>query len=107
MSQRWLMNSRARADGAQARWGVVMSRDAQGVARNEFIASLELQSQYDSGEQAVGQAARICTEGGSEYQLTGRALSLIPLRNRRKDVRVLHKTERGHLARAVLFDLLL
>lgn len=72
-------------DGAQLQWGVVMARDGDGAMRADMTTAIELQSAYDERMQAAGQSARIRTESGAEYTLTGRALSLIPLRNRRRD----------------------
>jgi hypothetical protein len=75
----------ARRDGTRAAWGVVMTRDAGGTARNDAITDIQLHSDYDGHRQAVAQTARLRTERGASYALSGRALALIPLRNRRVD----------------------
>ena len=75
----------ARRDGSRTNWGVVMSRDAQGRAQNDWLADIQLRSSYDERRQAIAQTAVLRTEGGAIYELDGRALSLIPLRNRRQD----------------------
>ncbi len=71
--------------GASLHWGVVMTRDAQGRVTNDMVSEIRLASDYDDRQQAIGQTAEFRTEGGVDYRLSGRALSLIPLRNRRKD----------------------
>lgn len=74
-----------RKDGSQMHWGVVMTRDRQGQAHNDIVTGIELHSDYDERQQAMGQRAILHTESDTAYELTGKALSLIPLRNRRKD----------------------
>jgi hypothetical protein len=75
----------ARRDGSRTQWGVVMTRNAQGEAYNDAITDIELHSDYDAYKQAIAQTARVHTESGAHYELSGKALSLIPLRNRRVD----------------------
>lgn len=74
-----------RRDGSRTTWGMVMSRDAQGNARNDTVSGIQLRSDYDEHRQAIAQTAQVKTESGATYELTGKALSLIPLRNRRVD----------------------
>lgn len=74
-----------RKDGSRSTWGVVMTRDDQGTARNDGVTDIQLHSHYDQHRQVTAQTALIKTESGATYEITGRALSLIPLRNRRVD----------------------
>jgi hypothetical protein len=74
-----------RKDGTRTSWGVVMSRDAQGNARNDGVTQIDLRSDYDKHRQAIAQTAHIKTESGATFELSGKGLSLIPLRNRRVD----------------------
>lgn len=62
-----------------------MSRGADGNVLNDEVTDVQLQSDYDGRRQAIGQTARLSTASGAAYEITGRALSLIPLRNRRVD----------------------
>jgi hypothetical protein len=80
-----LLSVVTRRDGVRSDWGVVMTRDAKGEARNDTVTRIELRSDYDARQQAVAQSAVLHTESGASYELAGRALSLIPLRNRRVD----------------------
>ena len=72
------------ASGKHFVWGMVHdSRDGT-VPGYDLIESCELVSTLDDKDQAQAQTAKIRTEAGREYTVTGKALSLIPLRNRRQ-----------------------
>lgn len=72
-------------DGSTTHWGVVMTRNAEGDIVNDEITHVDLVSDYDQLQQATSQSASIQTASGNTYNLTGKALTTIPLRNRRKD----------------------
>lgn len=80
----------ALANGQQRRWGMVLRRDASGNKEYVPVDELELDSEYDGQQQAIAQTLRLRTRE-REYLVTGKSLSLVPLRNRREtdDGRVL------------------
>lgn len=73
------------SDGDTTHWGIVMNRASSGELRNDPITHIDFQTDYDHLKQAMGQRATVQTASGASYEITGRALSMIPLRNRRKD----------------------
>ena len=62
-----------------------MTTGEDGSRHNDLVTHIELASDYDERHQAIGQHARFRTQSGVEYEMTGRALASIPLRNRRRD----------------------
>ncbi len=67
--------------------------DGQGGARQggmvfrdgiyDLIVKCEIESDWDENDYQTALRARVTTEAGKEYEVTGRVMSLIPLRNRR------------------------
>jgi hypothetical protein len=64
-------------------WGVVLRKDASGKKDYVLVEDASISSEYDQRHQAVGQTLRLRTKE-REYVVTGKSLSLVPLRNRRK-----------------------
>jgi hypothetical protein len=49
----------------------------------DLISECEITSDWDENDYQTALSARVRTEGGQAYEVTGKVLSLIPLRNRR------------------------
>jgi hypothetical protein len=49
----------------------------------DLIEECVIESDWDENDYQTALRARVKTEAGKEYQITGKVLSLIPLRNRR------------------------
>lgn len=68
-------------DGAGGvRQGGMVFRDGQ----YDLISECRIESDWDENDYQTALRAHVRTEGGKSYEVTGKVLSLIPLRNRRK-----------------------
>ncbi len=74
----------ARAGDKPLHWGVVMDKGPQGTLVQRTVRHIVWHTQYDDQLQAIGQRVRVTTDCGAEYNLQGRAMAMIPLRNRRR-----------------------
>lgn len=63
----------------QSRTGGMVLKDGS----YDLITHAEIDSEWDDDWYQTALTARVRTEGGAEYEIAGRVLSLIPLRNRR------------------------
>ena len=72
------------ASGKQHIWGMVYDTRDGGAAEYDLIETGSLLSTLDERDQARAQTFSLTTVSGREYQLTGEALAMIPLRNRRQ-----------------------
>jgi len=71
------------ASGKQYVWGMVLRVDENGDKDYVLIEDATITSTLDAQNQAIGQEIWLRT-GEREYTVSGKSLSLIPLRNRRK-----------------------
>lgn len=71
------------ASGKQYVWGMVLRRDAAGNKDYVLVEDASITSTLDEHHQAIAQTIRVRTKE-REYVVTGKSLSLLPLRNRRK-----------------------
>lgn len=72
------------ASGKQHVWGMVYDTRDGSEPAYDLIETAQLDSILDEHDQAQAQHFSLRTVSGREYQLKGKALSLIPLRNRRQ-----------------------
>lgn len=72
------------ASGRQHIWGMVYDTRDGSEPVYDLIETASLTSTLDDRDQARGQTFSLKTVSGREYQLSGEALALIPLRNRRQ-----------------------
>ena len=72
------------ASGKRHVWGMVLGRDAKGEKAYDLIVDAEMTSTLDEEHQARAQRMVVRTESGKTYDVEGKALSLLPLRNRRQ-----------------------
>lgn len=88
------------ASGKKHIWGMVHDTRDGKVMGYDLIETCEMTSTLDEFDQAQEQIAKIRTVAGREYTVTGKSLSLIPLRNRRQtdagEWRVTRITEAMH-----------
>lgn len=78
-------------DGTLHPGGMVLRRGADGLLEYVPVSGVEITSEYDSDQMAIAQTVVVSTAERS-YHITGTALTLIPLRNRR-DGKVTRITE--------------
>ncbi|MZR63305.1 hypothetical protein [Alcanivorax sp. DP30] len=72
------------ASGRQHIWGMVYDTRDGSEPVYDLIETASLNSTLDDRDQARAQTFSLKTVSGREYQLSGEALALIPLRNRRQ-----------------------
>ncbi len=70
------------ANGTQQAWGMVLDGEGPGGRRYVETTDVRIESTYDADDCAVAQRVHLRT-AEREYVVEGRALSLLPLRNRR------------------------
>ena len=64
----------------QSRMGGMVLKDG----KYDLIEHAEIDSDWDDNWYQAALTARIKTESGTDYEVSGKVMSLIPLRNRRK-----------------------
>ena len=72
------------ASGRQHVWGMVYDTRNGGPPEYDLIETATLSSTLDDKDQAQAQVSEFTTVSGRRYHVTGEALALIPLRNRRQ-----------------------
>lgn len=72
------------ASGRHHMWGMVYDTRNGEPAEYDLIESAEISSVLDEHNQAQSQQASLVTVSGRRYELKGKSLALIPLRNRRQ-----------------------
>ena len=71
-------------DGRRHVWGMVLRREGEADAFYDPVVEGRVESEYDAQRQATGQRIWVRTAGGHEVDVIGRAITRIPLRNRRR-----------------------
>lgn len=74
-------------NGTRPIWGMVYDTRQGEAPVYHHVCDARLTSEWDARHQATAQSIWLKTEAGREYEITGRALSMIPLRNRRQNDR--------------------
>ena len=72
------------ASGRQHIWGMVYDTRDGSEAAYDLVETATLSSTLDGRDQATAQSVSLRTVSGREYQIEGKSLALIPLRNRRQ-----------------------
>lgn len=72
-------------NGTRPIWGMVYDTRQGEAPIYQHVCDARLQSRWDDHHQAQAQSIWLKTEAGREYEVSGTALSMIPLRNRRQN----------------------